>query len=218
MTRPAEVGAARRLVGRRGEARVAAPAARAAHREQALACLREVAEQRARLLVGHDGADGHAEHEVVAAGAGAVAALTVLATLGLVVALVVVIEKRGERRIGFEEDRAAGPSVAPIGAATRHELLAAEEIQPAPPSPPLTKMSISSTNISVPAGRRRPLARSGRAGDDAHVAVVAAALEPYVAVDLRKQRVVRAEAGVQAGAKPRAALPDENAAACHELA
>src|SRR2546426_7417659 len=91
-------------------------------------------------------------------------------------------------------------------------------MQPAPPSPPLRKMSISSTNISVPAGRRRPLARSGRAGDDAHVAVVAAALEPYVAVDLREQRVVRAEADVQARAKPRAALPDENAAACHELA
>src|SRR5437773_11000661 len=91
-------------------------------------------------------------------------------------------------------------------------------MQPAPPSPPLTKMSISSTNISVPAGRGRPPASSGRAGDDAHVAVVAAPLEPHVAVDLCNEGVVRAEADVEAGPKARAALPYEDAAARDELA
>src|SRR5437879_1400167 len=91
-------------------------------------------------------------------------------------------------------------------------------MQPAPPSPPLTKMSISSTNISVPVGRGRPPASSGRAGDDAHVAVVAAPLEPHVAVDLCKEGVVRAEADVEAGPKGRAALPDEEPAARDELA
>src|SRR5215813_14301842 len=98
-------------------------------------------------------------------------------------------------------------------------------MQPAPPSPPLTKMSISSTNISMLAwptvgrpGRRRPRVGSGRAGDDAHVTVVAAALEPYVAVDLREQRVVGAEPDVQSRMKPCAALPHEDATTRHELA
>src|SRR5260370_9672286 len=98
-------------------------------------------------------------------------------------------------------------------------------MQPAPPSPPLMKMSISSTNIAVlarstvgRAGRGRPPARLGRGGEDAHVAVVASSLEPHVAVDLREEGVVRAEPDVEAGPEARAALPDEDAAARDELA
>src|ERR1051326_2052879 len=62
---------------------------------------------------------------------------------------------------------------------------------------------------------RRP---SGRLGDDADVARVAASLEADVAVDLREQRVVPAATDVQAGLEARAALPHEDAATGHELA
>jgi len=86
----------------------------------------------------------------------------VLAALGLVVALVVVVEERGERGIGFEVHGAAGTAVAAVGTAARDKLLAAEGDATGAPSPPFTKMSISSTNISVPAaGGARARAQAG---------------------------------------------------------
>ena len=99
---------------------------RAAHGEHALARRREVADQLARVALRHDGAHGNAEHEILAAGAGAVAALAVLTAFGLVVTLVVIVEERGERRIGLEEDRATVTAVAAVGTAARDELLAPE--------------------------------------------------------------------------------------------
>ena len=55
-----------------------------------------------------------------------VAALAVLAALGVVVALVVEVEQRGQLGIRLQIDRAAGAAVTPVGAAARHELLASE--------------------------------------------------------------------------------------------
>src|SRR5262245_34216310 len=124
--RTAEVGAARRLIGGRGEARVAAPAAGAAHHEHALSRRGEIPQQLAGVAVGDHRADRNAQDEIVAGRAGAVAAFTVQAPLRLVMTLVVVIEERAERGIRLEEHRAAVAPVAPVGTAARHELLTAE--------------------------------------------------------------------------------------------
>src|SRR6201993_4614186 len=83
--------------------------------------------------------------------------------------------------------------------------------QPAPPSPPLTKTSISSTNIENSGEHQRPRGRRARSGGllgDADVLVVALALETNVAVGSGEQRVIRAEADVDARLEAGAALAD----------
>ena len=50
--------------------------------------------------------------------------------LGVVVALVVEVEQRGQRGIGLEEHGAAVPAVAAVGTAARHEFLAAKADAP----------------------------------------------------------------------------------------
>src|SRR5262245_32867085 len=80
----------------------------------------------AGVAIGDDGAEGHFQDHVVAAGAVTVRALPVGAALGVVVALVVVIEQRGQRGIGLEPDAAAVTAVAAVGAAIGNEFLAAE--------------------------------------------------------------------------------------------
>src|SRR5438874_7376258 len=82
--------------------------------------------------------------------------------------------------------------------------------QPAPPSPPWTNTSISSTNIPYTRGPGGARWTSHRAGADAHVTRVSAALELHVAVDLRENRVVVADAGIEPGLEPRAALADDD--------
>src|SRR3970040_2887911 len=81
--------------------------------------------------------------------------------------------------------------------------------QPAPPSPALTKISISSTNIRPPGGRR---GGSGGGGGDAHVARVAPPLEADVALGPGVQGVGGAAAHVVAWLERRPALPDGNTA------
>src|SRR5262249_42197962 len=76
--------------------------------------------------------------------------------------------------------------------------------QPAPPSPPLTKTSISSMNIAARGSRRRAADCSGGLVGDAHVLVVAPALEADVPVRCGEQRVVDPEAHVGARLEPRA--------------
>src|SRR6185295_13886727 len=125
-TRPAEVGAAGRLVGRRGEPRVAPAAARAADREHALARHGQVAEELARAAIVDDGADRYFQDEVGTAGAVAVRALPVGSALGVVVAAVVEIEQGRQRGRGFEPDAAAVPAIAAVGTSIRDEFLAAE--------------------------------------------------------------------------------------------
>jgi hypothetical protein len=97
----AEVGAARRLIGGRREARVAAAAARAANGHHALAGRGEIAEELAGVTIAGHRAERHAHDQIAAAGASTVAALTVLAALGVVVALVTEVEQRGEGGIGL---------------------------------------------------------------------------------------------------------------------
>src|SRR5262249_1567202 len=154
-----------------------------------------------------------------------IAALAVLPTLSLIVALIVVVEQRGQRGIGLEEHRAAVTTVAAVGPAARDELFSAERDAARAPVAALDEdVDLIDEHLRARvstfgrAGQRTPPARSGRAGDDADVPVVAAALEPYVAVDLREQRVVGAEPDVQPGMKACAALPDEDAATGDELA
>ena len=133
----AEVGAARRLVRGGREAGVAAAAGRSAHGPQALAGLGEVAEALAAVALGDDGAERHVEHEVLAARPVAIGALAVLAALGVVVALVVVIEERGQRGVGLEPDAGARAAVPPVGSAAGHVLLAAEADAAGAPVAPL---------------------------------------------------------------------------------
>src|SRR5690242_3718750 len=121
-----EIGAPGRLIRRRCEPRVAATAARAPDGKHALTARREVAEQLAGVAIRHDGADRDAQHQVVARRAGAIAALAVLATLGLIVALIMEVEQRRQRVVGFEKDRAAVAAVTAVGAAAGDELFAAK--------------------------------------------------------------------------------------------
>src|SRR6267378_6336537 len=128
-----QIGAAGRLVGGGGEARVAPPAVRAANRHHALTLGRQVAEMLAGVAIGDDGAEGDLQDRVATAGAVTVRALPVGAALGVVVALVVVIEQRRQRGIGLEPDGAAVSAVSPVGAAVGDELLAPEAHAPGAP-------------------------------------------------------------------------------------
>src|SRR5262245_21834644 len=110
---PPQVGAAGRLVGGGGEARVAPPADRAANRQGTLACCRQIAEMLAGVAVGDHGAEGNFQDGVATAGAVTVRALPVGTALGVIVALIVVIEQRGQRGIGLEPD---APAVAAVAA------------------------------------------------------------------------------------------------------
>src|SRR4029077_9528307 len=124
--RPAQIRPPRSLVGRRGKARVAAPAARATHDQQPLPPHGEIAERLVRVAVPHHGAEWHPHDEILAAGAVAIAALAVYTALGVVVALVAKVEERAERGIGLEKHRAAVAPVAAIGSAAGHVGLAPE--------------------------------------------------------------------------------------------
>src|SRR2546429_48183 len=123
---PSEVSAPRRPVGRGREACVAPPTPRTADGEDPLAGRGQVPEALAGVAVGDDGAEGDPEDEITAARAVTVRPLAVLAALGVVVALVVVVEERGQRGIGFEPDAAAVAAVAAVGAAAGNVLLTAE--------------------------------------------------------------------------------------------
>src|SRR5262245_33187192 len=91
---------------------------------------------------------------------------------------------------------------------------------PAPPSPPLTKTSISSTNISVTgkAGEASDWVSSGGQVGAANEVVVALALEAHVSVGLGEEGVVDADPDVDPCLEARAALANQNASRCHELA
>src|SRR4030095_10475892 len=132
-----QVGAAGRLVGGGGEARVAPPAVRAANRDHALTLDRQVAEMLAGVAIGDDGAEGNFQDRVTSAGAVTVRALPVGAALGVVVTLVVLIEQGRHRGIGLEPDGAAVSAVSPVGAAVGDEFLATEAHAAGAPVAPL---------------------------------------------------------------------------------
>ena len=101
--------------------------------------------------------------EVLAAGAVAVGALAVRAALGVVVALVVVVEERGQGGIGLEPDAAAVAAVAAVGTAARHVLLAAEADAAGAPVAALDEDLDLVDEHACTAGRGPPAGRSGSA-------------------------------------------------------
>src|SRR5262249_3022320 len=88
------------------------------------------------------------------------------------------------------------PPSPPSGPPRGTNVSARKPQHPAPASPPLTKMSISSTNIGGPPGRGSTRPRSGGLLGDADELVVAPALELPVAVGLGEERVIDAHADV----------------------
>ena len=165
---PARPRSARRgaLVGRRGEARVAAAAARAARHQQPLAPHGEIAERLAGIAVAHHGAERHPDDgDPRPLAPWRLLPSPCCAALGVVVALVAEVEQRGERGIGLEEHasrrrRRRRRRVRPAGRRLSRRKLT----QPAPPSPPLTKISISSMNIGVNDHRARTRSAGRRRG------------------------------------------------------
>src|SRR5258708_27861806 len=78
---------------------------------------------------------------------------------------------------------------------------------PRPPLPASTWMSTSSTKIAL----------LQRQNAD-HAPACPVIFEPDAAIDLGENRVVLAEARVEAGAEPAASLPDDDGAAGHDVA
>ena len=90
----------------------------------ALARLGQVGEHRAALLVEDLRSDRHFQNRVGAAAAGAIAAHAVHAGLGLEMLLVAKVDERVEAVSTFDDDVAATPAVAAVGAAEFDEFLA----------------------------------------------------------------------------------------------
>src|SRR5207245_771806 len=118
-------------------------------------------------------------------------------------------------------DTAAVTPVAAVGASIGDELLAAEADAAG------TSVAALDEDIDLvdehavhqcTAGAGGPRRRSHRGGADAHEARITTPLELHEAVQLREQRVVRADPDVQSGLEPCPALADEDGAARHELA
>ncbi len=105
---------------------VAEPAVAALGDHGAIAFVLEVGDQRAGLFVEHLRAGGDFQHGVGAAAAGAVLAHAVHAGLGLEVLLVAEIDQGVEAVGAFDDDVAAAPAVAAVGAAELDEFLAPE--------------------------------------------------------------------------------------------
>ncbi len=126
-----------------------------------------------------------------------VGALAVLAALGGVVPLVVEVEQGGDGGIRFEDHAAAVPAVAAVGAAAGDVLLTPEADAARAPVAALDEDVDLVDEHGVAAARRRRIGSGGLLGD-ADVLVVALALEAHVAVGLGEQRVVHAQAHVDA--------------------
>ncbi len=111
------IGAARRAVGRALELGVAEAAVAAFEEHDALAGVGEIGQHRLVVLVDDLGAHGHAQHDIVAARAGAVAAHAVVAALGLEMLLVAVVDQGVEIVGALEDDVAAATAIAAVGPA-----------------------------------------------------------------------------------------------------
>jgi len=124
--RLARIGAARRLVRRALEMGVAETAIAALEQHDALAGLREIADQRFAVFLVNFRAYGHTQHSVVAIGARHFSAHAVLAAPGRQMLLVSVVDQRVEIVDRFRPHIAAAPAIAAIRAAIFDEFLAAE--------------------------------------------------------------------------------------------
>src|SRR3979411_2468491 len=174
-----KVGAPRGPIGRADEARVAPAAARPPRHHHALGPRGEVAQPLARVAVGDDGAEGHAQEGVLTGGTVLGRALAVLAALRRVVALVVKIEQGGDGGGGFEEDAPPVAAVAAVAPPARHIRLAAERDAARPTVAALDE----DIDLVDEHGRSRGArVRLGGLLGDADVLVVALALEADASV------------------------------------
>src|SRR5579883_2282400 len=123
---PALVGAARRTIGRALVVQVAVAAVTALGEHDPLADLGEVGEQRLVVLLEDLRAARQAQDDVLALGAGALAAHAVMAGLGLEVLGVAVVDQGVEAVDALDDDVAAAPAVTAVRAAELDELLAAK--------------------------------------------------------------------------------------------
>src|SRR5690606_1893762 len=122
----AGIGAARCLVGRGLEMRVAEAAIAAREQHQLLADFGEVGDQRLAILLEHLGTHRHLEDRIFALGAVAILAHAVMAGLSLEVLLVAVVDQRVEAIDAADDDIAPASAIAAIGAAELDEFLAQE--------------------------------------------------------------------------------------------
>ena len=121
---------ARRLVDGVGEVHVAAPVgATAGHAEGHLGH-GEVAQEVAPLSIVDEGADGHLEHEVLSAAAGALARSPAQAVARPVARTATDGEQGADALAGDEDHAPSVPTVSPVGAAARDVLLATEGDDP----------------------------------------------------------------------------------------
>jgi hypothetical protein len=147
------------------------------------------------------------------------------AGIGLELGMEAEIDERVLGGSGDDVDRTAMTAVAAVGPAARHELLAAEAQGPVSAGP-CDDMDIdlvyehSITKASGPgpwAFVRRALFLRDR-NDTYLAAVVAVILEAHLAVDLREERVILAEADVEAGLEATTLLAHQNGATGHDVA
>ena len=131
LSRLAELRERGRAARRGDEMDVAAAARAPLGHDDALAVVREVGDELARLprileVLAHHGAHRHLEHEVLPRRAVHAAAFAVRAALGFEMVLEAVLDERGQARVGFEHHVAAVPAVAAVRPALRHMGLAAK--------------------------------------------------------------------------------------------
>mmetsp|Transcript_20978 Transcript_20978/g.80913 ORF Transcript_20978/g.80913 Transcript_20978/m.80913 type:complete len:338 (-) Transcript_20978:524-1537(-) len=124
--RPARRLLPRRAVGRGLEMQVAKAAIAALAQQDALARLQQLADHCLGFEVGDDGADGHAQDDIVRRCAEAVGAATGLAIARLVAARIAVVDQRVEVAVGLGPDAAAFAAITAVWPAKGNEFLAAK--------------------------------------------------------------------------------------------
>ena len=122
---PADLGDARSLLRRPGEAAVAGASRPAPCHDRARAGMSEVDEETS-LFVQHLRPHGHRELDALPVGSALVLALTVNAAAAFEPALALEEGEVTAVGVGYEDDVAAVAAVAPVGASPRHVLLAPE--------------------------------------------------------------------------------------------
>src|SRR5581483_7779417 len=193
------------------EARVAHAAATALRDEHALALFREVRDQLQGFglvtgLLVHERADRHRKFEVGASMAGAIRAHAVLAAFSGELGVEPEIDERVDVRAGDDVDRSAVTAVAAAGAAARDELFAAER-EAAASAVPCFDVNVDFVYEQL---------FDGLDADDSPMRAVI--LEPHAPRYLREDRVVFADAGVQAGTEAASALAHDDGAAADDVA
>ncbi len=124
LTRPTRRGLARRAVGAGLEVQVAKAAIAALGQHHLLARHQQLGQLLAGFGVADDGADRHAQHNVVASCTELIRTATGFAMASLMPSGVAVVDQRVQIQIGHGIDMAATPTVAPIGTTEGNEFLA----------------------------------------------------------------------------------------------